>query len=439
MVERLNVESCLNAFERIAPRLVGDGTGWLDSSRRTALSEFEESGFPTIKNEDWKYTDIRPLTRHDYWLEAAVAAQEAGLQVPQIDGLDAIRLVFVNGRFIEQASSRVEELPDGVVVTGLAGQIASDSSIIQSRLGSALPGSGHGFSTLNSAFVNDGLYLYVPEGVHMDRVVEVVFVSSGQEQAPLVQPRNLVALERGARLNLIERYYGESGEKYLSNAVSEIFLAPESRLEYCRLQEESSQAGHIGGLFVRQAAGSQLIANTISLEGALIRNDVRVALDESGAQCRLNGLTVGGGRQHVDNHTHIDHNAERCISRELYKGVLDGRARSVFHGRIVVNKGAQKTDSEQQNHSLLLSRDTEVDTKPQLEIYADDVKCSHGATVGQLDEDSVFYLRSRAIGEATARRLLTYAFAEGAIGEISLAALRAYIERRIHDRLGSTS
>lgn len=439
MAFKLDTESCIEAFERTAPEMPGRGHDWMRKRRNRALEQLRATGMPTLKHEDWKYTDVRPLVSREYRLAGfdGDAAVDVSLpdSVNEIAGLDACRLVVVDGRFDKRLSD-VDALPDGVMVSSLADAIASEPSAVEALLGKALPPGGHGFSSLNDAFVNDGVWVRVTAGVKVDRLLEIVFLVSGDGAAPLVQPRNLVSIEEGAEISMIERFCREGDVAYLNNVVTEIFVAQSARLEFCRIQEEGPRAGHVGGLFVRQQADSHCDINTVSLDGLMIRNDLRVYLDEPGAECRLNGLALGDKRQHIDNHTHVDHRAERCVSREYYKSVLDGRARSVFHGRIVVHPDAQKTDSEQQNQNLLLSRDAEVDTKPQLEIYADDVKCSHGATVGQLDEDSVFYLRTRGIDEASARHMLIVAFADSAMSGISSTALRSYMDTRIHEKLG---
>ncbi|KAA3631518.1 MAG: Fe-S cluster assembly protein SufD [Proteobacteria bacterium] len=435
---RINTENCLETFERVADSLTGNDPSWLSERRERALDSIRAIGFPTKSHEDWKYTDVRPLVSREYAFADPAQPAEDGKSslnaVSVVENLDACRLVVINGRF-SAALSDIDKVPEGVIVTGLADGIVSNADEFESLLGTALPEERHGFSALNDAFVNDGVRVRVAAGVAVARPLEIVFVVSAGDLAPLVQPRNLVVLEEGAELTVIERFSCADDSPYLDNVVTEVFLGPRAQLELTRIQEEGPRSGHIGGLFVRQRAESRCTVNTVSLDGMIIRNDLRVSLDEPGAECLLNGLALGDKRQHVDNHTQVDHNAERCVSREFYKSVLDDRARSVFHGRIVVKPGAQRTDSEQQNQNLLLSRDAEVDTKPQLEIYADDVKCSHGATVGQLDEDAVFYLRSRGIDDKAARGLLTIAFADSAIAGIADAALRGYIDSRIRQKL----
>jgi Fe-S cluster assembly protein SufD len=432
MAVALTRENSLDAFEQRQSTIVNAQPKWLGDKRHGAISWLQDNGIPTPKHEDWKYTDVRALVKRSYEFETS--AIKIDNEIPPLGDTKTRRLVFVNGHF-DAAMSDIENLPEGLTAGSLARQLDNQSATVQEYLGRAIAGEGHGFSALNTAFVNDGLFVHVAANAKIDEILEVVFVCASVAVAPLAQPRNLIVLDDGASLQLVERYIGFGEDAYLTNAVNEIFVGADARLDYCRLQEESTKAGHIGGLFVRQKARSLFVSNTIALEGQLIRNDVRVELDEPEAECHVNGLTLANGRQHVDHHTQINHNVERCVSRELYKGVLDDRSRSVFHGRIVVAKDAQKTDSEQQNQNLLLSRDAEIDTKPQLEIYADDVKCSHGATVGQLDEDQVFYLRARGIEESHARSLLTFAFARSALAEVAESGIRQYVEQHLHSRL----
>lgn len=433
---QLTQDDALATLEAAANDHAGRDPGWMQQRRAQARERFRAEGVPTPRLEDWKYTDLRAVTRHDY-VPAGFEAVGAPASIPAIDGLQAVRLVLVDGR-VEPSLSELDQLPDGVEFGSLGQCLADDGERLRPWLGAAMPDAGHGLVALNDAFAVDGAWLQVADGVEVDTPLEIVFVSRADGRSPLVQPRNLVVVGAGARLRLLERYVVVGEDRSLTNAVTEMFLARGAEVEYTRLQEEGERGGHVGGLYVRQQADSRCTLNTVSLDGLLVRNDLRVALVEAGAECRLNGLALGNGRQHIDNHTTVEHVVERCTSRELYKSVLDGRARAVFHGRIVVHPDAQQTDSEQNNHNLLLSADAEIDTKPQLEIYADDVKCAHGATVGQLDEDSVFYLRSRGIDEEDARALLTIAFADAAVAGISIEPLRAHIDQRIRHKLGRT-
>ena len=420
----LTKNNALVAFEESIADQSAYGADWLNDYRKKAIAQFSSLNFPTSELEDWKYTDTRALTKRSYDFFPSTSSIEG---ISSLSEDDVLHVVFENGKLRDDLSD-LDSLPAGTIIGSLAN---SDANIVQQYLGKALPEKHHGFSALNDAFLSDGLFLHVSENVHIQRPVEVTFLNSTDAVAPLVQPRNLIILGDNSRCDILLRYVDNSQNAYLTNAVDEVFVGGKATLELCKLQEEGEKSGHIGGLFVRQKADSTFTVNTVSLDGQLIRNDVLVELDEPGAECFVNGLTSISGRQHVDHHTQINHNVPNCTSHEHYKSVLDGRSRNIFHGRIVVAKDAQGTDSEQRNQTLLLSRDAEIDTKPQLEIYADDVKCSHGATVGQLDTDSVFYLRSRGIDEQTARGLLTTAFAHEALTGISREGVRTYIETRI--------
>ncbi|MEA3291920.1 MAG: Fe-S cluster assembly protein SufD [Pseudomonadota bacterium] len=423
-------EHYLAAQRAAAGALPGRQLGWLQAQREAALARFGETGFPTRKDEDWRYTNLRPLTGQPFDAAGETTPEIDSRQLDRllIDGLESHRLVFVNGRYAA-ALSAAEGLPEGARLTSLAGMLAEQPERLESTLGSLLPARTNGLTALNSAFSGDGAVLELAAGCRLEQPVELLFIAAGD--AVLGQPRSLLLAGEGSRATVIERHVSLADEKTLTNSVVEILLERGAELDYYALQEQSTQAFHIGGAWVRQQVDSRFSSRSITLGGALTRNELRAELAGSGAHCDMLGLYVVSGRQHVDNHTTIVHDAEGCTSRESYKGILDQRARAVFHGRIVVRPGAQKTDSEQQNQNLLLSRDAEVDTKPQLEIYADDVKCSHGATVGQLDPGSLFYLRSRGIDEEGARTLLTYAFASDILGEIEVPALRHRLEAEL--------
>lgn len=431
MVEALDIQYCLAAQRRVVGEFPDYEISWLKAYRDQSLTQFESCGLPTDKDENWKYTNTRALTKSAF--EFSSSASSNLDSIPVINDLESHRLVFVDG-ILSTAFSDMQNLQDSVFVADFATAIASRGDLIESWLGKALPENAHGFSHLNGAFLSTGAVIEVPAGVKVELPIEVIYISTGDVER-VVQPRNLVVMGEDSQAVVIERFANIEHGKYLNNCVTELFLQARSKLEFCRLQEESSKASQVGGLFANQLADSILTANVVSLDGLLIRNDIHLSMSEPGAACHLNGLAVTDGRQHVDNFTQVNHLVEKCVSKELFKGVLDGRSRNVFHGRIVVAKDAQQTDSQQQNQNLLLSRDAEIDTKPQLEIYADDVKCSHGATVGQLDPDSLFYLRTRGIDPEAARGMLTYAFAYDALQGISNQALKKHIELKVSSSL----
>jgi Fe-S cluster assembly protein SufD len=422
-----------------AADLPAAGRRWLDQCRSAALAQLELTGLPDQSNEDWKYTPIRPITRE------AFAPAQAGSDCPRqfvvastIPNLDSYRLVFVDG-FWSPALSHLDDLPAGVTLAGLGQMLDNDPARIEPWLGSALGSEPHGFIAMNSSFVGDGAVVEINAGVVLDKPVELLFVSGCGGSGRLSLPRNLVVAHSGSQATVIERHVSLLENRSLSNSVSEVIVESDARLTHHAVQQESPRSFHVGGLFVRVGRRAEFCSTTVTLDGALVRRDALINLDDEQAQARLDGLYLAFGRSHVDNHTHVVHHAPNGVSREHYKGVLGDRARAVFHGRIVVQPGAQQTDSQQRNQNLLLSRDAEVDSKPQLEIYADNVKCTHGATVGQLDEGAIFYLRSRGLDQVQARRALTRAFAADVLERMVPTALRSYLEQQVNDRMQAVS
>ena len=427
------VSHYLAARQAVADSLPGRDLDWLQSQREAALARFGETGFPTPRQEEWRYTDLRPVSRQPFEASGELPRIDSGaLAGLLVEGLESHRLVFVNGRHAPELSA-AGGLPDGVILESLAEALERRPESVRGALGSVLPEKPDGLTALNTAFTSDGAVLELAAGCILEKPVELLFIAAGENA--LDQPRSLVLAGAGSRATVIERHVSLGGHKTLTNANLEIVLEEGAAIDHYALQEQDTKAFHLGGTWVRQHDGSRYSSRNVTLGGALTRNELRVELAGSGAHCDMIGLYVVSGRQHVDNHTTIVHAAEECTSRELYKGILDQRSRGVFHGRIVVRPGAQRTDAQQQNQNLLLSRDAEIDTKPQLEIYADDVKCSHGATVGQLDADSIFYLRSRGIDEPEARTLLTYAFASSVVAELEVAVLRHRLEARLAEQV----
>ena len=416
--------------------LPGSGVGWLDSMRAEAAEKFAERGLPSVRDEDWKYTNIRPITKLGFKpFSSQTAKIDVGrLKDQRIAGLQTYQAVFVNGFYADDLS-RLTGLPAGVNVHSLATMLAHDADRLHSVLGSCLPEATHGFSLLNTAYINDGAYIEVPAGCELEHPIELLFVVDGNTDAQTAQPRNLIIAGDNSRFTIIEHYISLGDLKTVTNTISEVLAQPGAKVDHYKLQQESDLAFHISGLYVVQDRDSEVVNHNITLGASLARNDIRFKLRGSNAHCGMNGLYLGSGKQHIDNHTQIDHAVPHCTSDEFYKGVLTDRARAVFHGRIVVHPGAQRTDAQQQNNNLLLSKDAEVDTKPQLEIYADDVKCSHGATVGQLDSSALFYLLSRGIERNLAHSLLTFAFASDVISRVQLPELRDALEGLLPEKL----
>jgi Fe-S cluster assembly protein SufD len=402
--------------------------------RRNALARFADLGFPTMRDEDWKYTRTTAIEKPTFRLAPAGAN---GLDTAWLQGhtfaLATHLLVFVNGHFAP-ALSRLETLPSGVTISNLRDVANAHPERVETSLTRSAQ-SHNPFAALNAAFATDGIYLHLARGIKLAEPLHLLFVATDADAPIMMHVRNVIAADDDSAATIIESYAGRGNGTYFTNAVTDIVAGVRAAIDHYKLQEEGAAAFHVAGIHVEQNADSRFSSNSVSLGATLMRNDLGSVLAAPGAECVLNGLYLASGRQHMDNHTLIDHAAPQGRSREFYKGILDGRARAVFNGRVIVRPHAQKTDAQQTNRNLLLSEDAEIDTKPQLEIYADDVKCAHGATVGQLDKDALYYLRSRGIDQATARGVLTYAFASEVITRMKLAAVRARLEDVLVSRL----
>ncbi len=385
---------------------------WLNELRNNALAAFEQQGLPTVRDEEWRYTNLRSLKSHSYHLSMA---SPLSMELPATDNP---RLVFVDGYLDAEHSSALEL--DGV--NFVAGHLEqSDSSLAQYH-STTLPSSQHGFTALNTAYAQDGYVIELANNQVIENVIEVVFVS--QNEGAVNHTRNFIIAGANTKCSVVERHIGKAGSVYLANNVTEIIAGDNAHIDHYKIQQESEEAFHIGGVFIQQQRSSLVKNHNIALSGLVTRNDIYTTLQGEGAHMEMNGLVFGTGRQHIDNHTQVDHAVPNCTSDEYYKTVLDDNSRSVFRGRIIVAQDAQQTNADQQNNNLLLSPNAEADTKPQLEIYADDVKCSHGATVGQLDEGSLFYLKSRGINNDSARALLTFAFANEVIDRVNIESIK---------------
>jgi Fe-S cluster assembly protein SufD len=427
----------LEAFARFERDASAGSPAWLADARRAARDRFAEVGLPSPRDEAWKYTSLAPVEATELTLDADVgmtAISEEALAPFLMGGSSWGRLVFVNGRYAPKVSV-LPIWPEGTRVGCLAEAAVTDGQLLREHVEGPTGGASDGFTALNTAFWLDGAFVSLPAGVVLAEPLHLVFVTTTPGVATVAHPRSLIVLGPGSRMSLVESYVTAAGGTYLTNAVTDIVLGEAARLDHCSLQHESPRAFHVGRTRVRQARDSQLASSAIAFGSRLARHDVHVILSGPGAECSLNGLFVIGGLQHHDTHTLVDHATPRATSRQLYKGVLDGRARGVFNGRIVVRPGAQGTDAHQTNKNLLLADGVEVDSKPQLEIFADDVKCSHGAADGQLAAEAIFYLRSRGFGETAARGLLTYGFASEVLGGVREEAVRARLETVLTARL----
>ena len=424
----------LAAHRAFAGNGAAKSPGWLTALRERGIARFGEMGFPTTKMEEWRFTNVAPLAETPFQLAGPSAAGvELSAITPFLIGDTGPRLVFVNGRYSAELS-RAGAWPNGVRVDSLAAALRADPSLIEQQLGAL---AAHGaLAALNTAFIADGAFVHVAAGAQVDEPVQLLFLAVPGVEPLMVHPRTLVVVDRGARAAVVETYAGLGESRYWSNPVTELVVGEGARVDWHRVQREGVAAYHTGTSHSRQDRDSVVHLHAVALGGALARHDIHTVLNGPGGEAILNGLYLPTGEQHVDHHTWIDHAAPHCETHEYFNGVLDEKSRSVFNGRIIVRPGAQRTDSKQTNNNLLLSADAHADSQPQLEIYADDVKCTHGSTTGPLDDKALFYLRSRGVGADAARRLLTYGFAAEILDRMEVRPLRERLEALVRQRAG---
>ena len=428
----MNTDLYRAQFAQLEPRLAGARLPWLQRTRAVALERFTEMGFPTLRDEDWKYTSVASLDKRAFRFEPESFNGVGADLVDELALATSHLLVFVNGRHAP-ALSRLGLLPSGAEVGSLAAAIADRPDRFEAVFAGDAEALVNGFTALNAALWTDGAHIDLAAGCAVEAPIHLLFITTDADLA--VHPRNIVRAAAGSHAELIEHYVGVHDAAYLTNAVTHIQVDAGATLTHTKLQQESLRGHHIADIRVEQRTDTRFTSQAFALGGLLSRTDIATRLDALGCEATLIGLYMASGRQHMDHHTRIDHLRPRGTSRELYKGVLDGASRAVFNGKVIVHPDAQHTDAQQSNRNLLLSDNAEVDTKPQLEIYADDVKCSHGATVGQLDAQQIYYLRSRGLDDATARALLTFAFAEEIAARVSCVPLRVRLEHLLRGRL----
>jgi Fe-S cluster assembly protein SufD len=429
------MQSYLAGFEAFTNDGGKEAPQWARSLRLSAITRFEELGFPTSKNEDWHFTSVAPIAEREFeplvGRGVATGVSRDDLAPFTFGGDDWHTLVFVNGRF-DAGLSGATSLPDGVSVMPIARAYDELPLLLEQHLGRIASMDAHTFTALNTAFINDGAVVHVSKDVEVQKPIHLLFVSDEGAKNGVAQPRNLIVLDRFAKATVIESYAGLRGAReYFTNAVTEAVIGDGATLTHLKLQRESAQAYHVGTFDARQGRDSHLVSFSFAVGGALSRTNVYTELRGEGCGATLNGLYLGDDEQHIDHQTRIEHVEPNCYSRELYKGILDGSAHGVFNGKVFVHPAAQKTDGKQTNNTLLLSEKAQIDTKPQLEIFADDVKCTHGATVGRLDETALFYMKSRGVNARTARELLTYAFAADVLETIELVAVKEALEEAV--------
>jgi len=429
------IEPILEKFRGLEPEL--SRPSWLSPLRQAGIKRFAELGFPTLHDEDWRFTNVAPLVRLPLKPMSETtddATTKTALEKYIFAKLGGPRLVFVNGLFNSRLSS-IGNLPAGVSVSSLAAMLASDAATVEKRINHYARTDDSAFAALNQAFFRDGGFVRIEAGRNIDEPIQLVFVSTANHDGETIQPRNLIIAEANSRATVIESYLAASEAAYFTNAVTEIVAGDNAVLEHVKFQDEAADAFHLATIAGEFGRASNVRLHSFALGAKLSRNNIRSKLAGEGLECVLNGLYLTRGEQLADHHMIVEHAQPHCASHEYFNGILDDRSRGVFHGRIYVHPAAQKTDAKQTNKNLLLSDDATADTKPQLEIYADDVKCTHGATVGQLNEESIFYLRSRGIPENTARRMLIHAFAGEIIERVNCGPVREQLDKIVWDRL----
>ena len=426
----------VTAFEMNVGRTLNGTNKKLEDARQTAIERFRELGFPAVKAEAWKYTNIGKVLQRDYNVNLAATETDVSREdvaAHLIPGLDGHVVVLVNGRYVSELSN-IGELPAGVIITGLEEASRRHAEIVNTYFGRAANDKDV-FTALNTAFTLDGLFVYIPRGKTMEKPLHVVNLIATDDEL-FLQPRNLIVFEEGSQGRLIETVGARSEAHTFTNAVTEVFVGARAIAELYTVQNSGPRASLVSNIEAHQDSESVLSTFTITLSGEVVRNNLTVVPDGEHCETHLFGLFLPTGNTHVDNHTLVDHAKANCMSNELYKGVLDDHGSGVFNGKVFVRRDAQKTNAFQENKSILLSDTATMNAKPELEIYADDVKCSHGATTGQLDREALFYLRSRGISERRSRGMLLHAFARDVIDEIRIEPLRTFLDERLSERFG---
>ena len=414
-------------YSNIAPKLCGQSLLWLEEQRLKALSQFSEQGFPSSHEEEWRYTNVSAIEKKKFSPTINKTKNLVDIEWLKLYQLqEAWSVVLVDGHFSAELSS-LEDLPVDVLVMGMADALQKLPETLENYINQSVNIDENSFIAFNTAWFTDGLFVSVNAKRILEKPIQVLHVATQQDV--LAATRTVIILDKMAEASIIETYVGYNNA-YLSSTVTEVFVGQNAHLTLYKMQCESEKAYHFGGIYVKQDRDAHFTHHNFAFGALLARSDIHTDLDHA-SECELNGLYLGVKRQHIDSHTRMNHIKPHGISRELYKGVLDDRARGVFQGRVIVAKDAQQTDSQMNNRNLLLSDDAEADSKPQLEIYADDVKCGHGVTVGQLDEKSIFYLQSRCIDEEVARNILTFAFANEMVDRIKIKVLHEMILEQV--------
>jgi Fe-S cluster assembly protein SufD len=423
----------MSNFEKFEDNLNGGSLKPIHQVRKEAIAKFSTLNFPTTHDEDWRFTNITPLLKHNFLPSGKINLKQKQIKNFLFKKISGNLIVFVNGHFASELS-KLKNLPEGISVGSLSDEIKNGSAIVNEHFGKYANFKTQIFTALSTAFTQDGAFIYVNDNKIIEDPINILFIAVPGKEKILSQPRNLFIAGKNSQVTIIERYVSSGAGIYFTNVVSEIASGENSSIHHIKIQEESSNAFHVSRTEVGQGKNSNFVSYSISLGGEISRYDLNSKFNDEGAECSLNGLYLLTGNQLYDTHSLIDHAKPYCTSHEHYKGILDDNSRGVFNGKVIVRRDAQKTNAFQENNNIILSDGALINTKPQLEIFADDVKCSHGATVGQLDQDSLFYLKTRGIGEEKAREILIHAFASDVIKSIKTEPVKDYLEKILSGR-----
>ena len=433
MMEQLK-EKLLSSFILFENERMHEMDTPLHDKRTRAMQQFEQLGFPTKKDEDWKYTPLRPVLKPNYKLfpQEEPTVEFKDVKSYFLNDLDTYRLVFIDGKYSSWLSETTHR---GYDVCTFSAALRKHRDVLDAYLGKAASDEEH-FVSLNTAFAREGAFIRIAKNMAVEKPIEIMHFTTGAYAEVMTQPRNLVVLDAGAACQIIERHQSLADNTALTNSVTEIFVDENARLDYYKVQNDRPNAQLIDYTAVRQSKDSFAHVSTFTVGGKFVRNNLHFHLDGTNAEASLDGITILANNQVADHHTLVDHRVPHCQSRELYKGIFDHQSKGIFNGKVMVHKDAQKTNAFQQNDNLLLSDKASLDTKPQLEIFADDVKCSHGCTIGQLDDQALFYLRARGIPEREAKAMLMYAFSHEALERVPIPELRQRVNQLLADKLG---
>ena len=426
----------VSKFKSFEDKLNGQSKSFLHDIRKNALNSLSELSFPTNRNEEWKYTNVAPILKHNFipaMISTVPKFRKEEIKPFLFKDFDYHLIVFVNGLF-EEELSEIGNLPKGVVVDGL-NRITKNNPDSISKYINNLSKTDNAFNALNTAYSYDGLVVIIPDGMILEKPIQVLYLNSSKDDLVLSTPRNLIVTGKNSQVSVITNYHGFGDKTYFSNIITEVYVGENAIVDLYKIQNENDESYHIEKVQAIQKKNSVFNHYNINFGGAIVRNDINTLHDDQNIETHYYGLYLAHGKQHVDNHTFVDHAKPNCMSNELYKGILDDNSRGVFNGKIIVRRDAQKTNAYQQNKTILLSKTATIDTKPQLEIFADDVKCSHGATVGHLDDTSEFYIRSRGVPQELAKSMLIRAFANDVIDTIKIVPLKEQINHMIFEHL----